>query len=179
MSELAIALLGPPGAGKGTQAAALAATHRLAHLSTGDLLRAAGRAGTEAGRAAKRFMDAGDLVPDALLFELLEDALPATGFLLDGFPRTLPQAEALGGRVGLAILLDVPDDLLVERLAARRRADDRPATIQRRLAVYHQQTEPVIAHYEGDGRLLRVDGVGDAETVRSRLTRSLRAAGFR
>jgi adenylate kinase len=108
MSELAIALLGPPGAGKGTQAVSLAAAHRLPYLSTGDLLRAAARTGTQAGRAAKRFMDAGDLVPDALLLELLEDALPATGFLLDGFPRTLPQAEALGGRVGLAILLDVP-----------------------------------------------------------------------
>ena len=124
-------------------------------------------------------MDAGELVPDALLLELLEDALPATGFLLDGFPRTLSQAEALGGRVALAILLDVPDAALVERLAARGRADDGPATIQRRLAVYHRQTEPVIAHYEGDGRLLRVDGAGDAETVRSRLNRSLRAAGVR
>jgi len=100
MSELAIALLGPPGAGKGTQAASLAEAHDLAHLSTGDLLRAAARAGTPSGRAAQRFMDAGDLVPDALLFELLEDALPATGFLLDGFPRTLAQPEALGGRVG-------------------------------------------------------------------------------
>lgn len=173
MFELAIALLGPPGAGKGTQAASLAEAHDLAHLSTGDLLRAAARAGTPSGRAAQRFMDAGDLVPDALLFELLEDALPATGFLLDGFPRTLAQAEALGGRVGLAILLDVPDDLLVDRLAARGRADDGPATIQRRLAVYHRQTEPVIAHYEGDGRLLRVDGVGDAEAVRGRLVRAL------
>jgi adenylate kinase len=179
MSELAIALLGPPGAGKGTQAVSLAAAHRLPYLSTGDLLRAAARTGTQAGRAAKRFMDAGDLVPDALLLELLEDALPATGFLLDGFPRTLPQAEALGGRVGLAILLDVPDDLLVERLAARGRADDGPATIQRRLAVYHQQTEPVIAHYEGDGRLLRIDGVGDADAVGNRLARSLHAAGIR
>jgi adenylate kinase len=173
MSELAIALLGPPGAGKGTQAVSLAEAHDLAHLSTGDLLRAAARAGTPSGRAAQRFMDAGDLVPDALLFELLEDALPATGFLLDGFPRTLAQAEALGGRVGLAILLDVPDDLLVDRLAARGRADDGPATIQRRLAVYHRQTEPVIAHYEGGGRLLRVDGVGDAEAVRGRLVRAL------
>jgi adenylate kinase len=179
MSELAIALLGPPGAGKGTQAAPLAAAHGLAHLSTGDLLRAAARAGTQAGRAAQWFMDAGDLVPDALLFELLADALPASGFLLDGFPRTLSQAQLLGDRVGLAILIDVPDGVLVQRLAARGRADDEPATIQRRLDVYRRQTEPVIAHYESDGLLLRVDGVGDADAVRSRLACSLRSAGVR
>ena len=109
MSDLGIVLLGPPGAGKGTQAGPLAADHGLAYLSTGDLLRAAARAGTPAGRSAQRFMNAaGELVPDALLLALLEEAMPAGGSLLDGFPRTLGQAEALGAQVDLAILIDVP-----------------------------------------------------------------------
>ena len=173
MSDLGIVLLGPPGAGKGTQAGPLAADHGLAYLSTGDLLRAAARAGTPAGRSAQRFMNAGELVPDALLFALLEEAMPAGGFLLDGFPRTLGQAEALGAQVDLAILIDVPDDVLTKRLAARARADDQPATIRRRLAIYHEQTAPLIAYYECDGRLVRVDGQGDTETVRSRLRGSV------
>lgn len=166
-------LLGPPGAGKGTQAGPLAADHGLGYLSTGALLRAAARAGTAAGRSAQRFMNAGELVPDALLFALLKEAMPAGGFLLDGFPRTVAQAEALGARVDLAILIDVPDDVLIERLAARARADDEPATIQRRLAVYHEQTAPLIAYYERGGRLCRVDGQGDTETVRARLRHSV------
>jgi len=164
MSDLGIVLLGPPGAGKGTQAAALAADHGLAYLSTGELLR-----GTPGDHPARRFMAAGDLVPDPLLFALLEQAMPAGGVLLDGFPRTLAQAEALGAHVDLAILIDVPDDALIGRLAARGRADDEPSTIARRLAVYHEQTAPVLAYYECDGRLIRVDGRGDAETVRGRL----------
>jgi len=173
MSDLGIVLLGPPGAGKGTQAAALVAEHRLAYLSTGELLRAAAQAGTPAGREAQRFMSAGELVPDALMFALLEEAMPTGGFLLDGFPRTLAQAGALGARVDLAVLIDVPDDVLTERLAARGRADDAPATIRRRLAVYHEQTRPLLAYYQGDGRLVRVDGQGDSETVRTRLSRAI------
>jgi len=164
MSDLGIVLLGPPGAGKGTQAGALAADHGLAYVSTGELLR-----GTPADHPAQRFMAAGDLVPDPLLLALLEQAMPAGGVLLDGFPRTLAQAEALGAHVDLAILIDVPDDVLIGRLAARGRADDEPSTIGRRLAVYHAQTAPVLAYYERDGRLVRVDGRGDAEAVRGRL----------
>jgi len=121
MSDLRLVLLGPPGAGKGTQAGALAADHRLACLSTGEMLR-----GTAAGHPARRFMAAGELVPDPLLFALLAETLPAGGVLLDGFPRTLAQAEALGARVDLAILIDVPDDVLIARLSARGRADDEP-----------------------------------------------------
>jgi len=170
MPDLRIVLLGPPGAGKGTQAGALAADHELAYLSTGELLR-----GTPAGHPARRFMAAGELVPDELLFSLLEEALPAGGVLLDGFPRTLAQAEALGAQVDLAILIDVPDEVLIGRLAARGRADDEPATVARRLAIYHEQTAPLIAYYERDGRLMRVDGQGDAETVRSRLTHGIAA----
>jgi adenylate kinase len=169
-----LVLLGPPGSGKGTQARPLAAARGLAYLSTGDLLRAAARAGTAVGRAARRFMDAGELVPDALLFEVLQEAMPADGFLLDGFPRTLAQARALDDRAEVsALLLDVPDEVLVQRLSARGRSDDEPLTVHRRLAVYHQETEPLIAYYERSGRLTRIDGVGTTEEVRERLMRSV------
>ena len=100
--------------------------------------------------------------------------MPAGGVLLDGFPRTLAQAEALGAQVDLAILIDVPDDVLIARLSARGRTDDEPATISRRLAVYHEQTAPSIAeYYERDRRLVRVDGRGDTETVRRRVRGSV------
>ena len=144
-----LVLLGPPGSGKGTQAKPFAAARGLTYLSTGELLRAAARAGTPAGRAASAFMDAGGLVPDELLLELLAEAMPASGFLLD-----------------------VPDEELVGRLSARGREDDQPETVRRRLAVYHEQTEPVAAYYERSGRLTRVDGVGDPEEVQARLLRA-------
>ena len=173
MSDLGIVLLGPPGAGKGTQAGPLAADHGLAYLSTGDLLRAAARAGTPAGRSAQRFMNAGELVPDALLFALLEEAMPAGGFLLDGFPRTLAQAEALGAQVDLAILIDVPDDVLTHGWPRGLAPTTNPRPSNGASPIYHEQTAPLIAYYERDGRLVRVDGQGDTETVRSRLRGSV------
>ncbi|WP_028066741.1 adenylate kinase [Solirubrobacter soli] len=167
-----LVLLGPPGSGKGTQAKPLAAARGLAYLSTGELLRAA-------GAAVRRFLDAGELVPDALLFELLGEAMPAGGVLLDGFPRTLSQAKALDERTAVeAILLDVPDDVVVERLAGRGRDDDTPDTVRRRLAVYHEQTEPLIAYYERGGRLVRVDGVGTAAEVGHRMRRAMNSGAW-
>jgi adenylate kinase len=163
-----LVLLGPPGSGKGTQAKPFAAARGLAYLSTGELLRATGDS------AARRYMDAGELVPDELLLALLGEAMPESGFLLDGFPRTLAQAELLDRRAQVrAVLLDVPDDVIVERLSARGRSDDEPETVRRRLAVYREQTEPLIAYYESSGRLTRVDGVGDEDEVQARLRRAV------
>ena len=207
MPELNLVLFGPPGAGKGTQAKPLAGERGLTYVSTGDLLRAAAATGTAAGRAAKRCMRAGELVPDAVVIALLREAVTDDGFILDGFPRTTAQAEALDAELdrlelGLprAILLDVPDEILVTRLAGRRicasaghefhlderppaqdgvcdldgspltrRADDEPATIARRLAVYHEQTEPLLDYYKPQGRLARIDGAGSPTTVAERL----------
>ena len=211
MPDLNLVLLGPPGAGKGTQAKPLAAERGLVYIATGDLLRSAVTTASEAGRTAKRYMDAGDLVPDALVFGLLIDAvagpMAAAGFILDGFPRTTPQADALDSELdrlqrprSRAILIDVPDDVVIGRLCGRRicvahgheyhvdyrpptragicdldgsplvrRDDDEPMTIRHRLAVYHEQTEPLIAHYEHRQRLCRVDGERDASEIRSRL----------
>lgn len=217
MSEINLVLLGPPGAGKGTQAKSLAADRGLAYIATGDLLRAAVATGSEAGRRAKGYMDAGELVPDELVFDAVAETLRrdavTSGFVLDGFPRTTAQAHALdielarlGRRLPAAILLDVPDDLLIRRLSGRRicmeqgheyhldyrppsragtcdldgsplvrRDDDEPATIRRRLAVYHDQTEPLIAHYEAQQRLHRVDGQGDPSEIRHRLAAAIPA----
>jgi adenylate kinase len=167
-----LVLLGPPGSGKGTQAKPFAAARGLAYLSTGELLRAAARPGS----AVQRFMDVGELVPDELVLELLAQAMPARGFVLDGFPRTIAQAELLDRRADVhAILLDVPDDALVARLSARGRADDEPATVRRRLAVYHEQTEPLVAHYERRERLTRIDGTGDTKDVHARFLRDVPA----
>jgi adenylate kinase len=168
-----LVMLGPPGSGKGTQAKPLAADHGLAYVSTGELLR-------EAGGEARRYMDRGELVPDELVVGLVNDALGHEGYILDGFPRTVAQAETLDGeleRAGralpLALLLHVPDDEVVHRLAGRGRADDDPATVRNRLRVYHEETEPVIAYYEGRDRLRRVDGCGSADDVAARLRDAL------
>ena len=201
-------LLGPPGAGKGTQAKPLAAERGLAYMATGDLLRTAVSAGVPAGREAKRYMDAGELVPDELIIGLLLEVVgrdaSAAGFILDGFPRTLEQARALDAaleRLGRPLpQANVRDEALIAPLSGRRicaqhgheyhlefrpparegscdldasplirRADDEPATIRRRLAVYHSQTEPLIAHFELRRRLLRVEGRGEPAEVRRRL----------
>jgi adenylate kinase len=171
MADLVI--LGPPGSGKGTQAKPLAAAHDLRYVSTSDLLR-------EAGDDVRRYMEAGELVPDDVVLGLVTGALGDGDSVLDGFPRTLAQAEALdaelegaGRDLPRAILLDVPDDEVVERLAGRRRADDDPETVRRRLAVYHDQTEPVIGYYERGGRLRRVDGCGEPEEIGRRLEDAL------
>jgi adenylate kinase len=209
--ELDLILLGPPGAGKGTQAAQLTADFGLPHIATGDMLRAAREAGTELGRLAQRYMDAGDLVPDdviiAMILERLAQDDAADGFLLDGFPRTTAQADALaeqlvehGRRLTAALLIDVPDEVVVARISGRRidpstgriyhlqfdpppagvdpatlvqRDDDREETVRKRLAVYHEQTKPLVAYYEERGLLQRFDGTLGPEEVHGHIRSTL------
>jgi adenylate kinase len=171
--EPVIVLLGPPGSGKGTQAERLGLTT----LSTGDLLRKAIDEDTELGRKAKEYIDRGDLVPDDVVVELISEALArldGEGVVLDGFPRTVEQAEALeevladrGRKLYAAVLVDVPDEEVVERISGRDdgRADDDPDTVRNRLRVYHEQTEPLVEFYEDRGPLRRVDGRGDPDEV--------------
>jgi adenylate kinase len=167
-----LVLIGAPGAGKGTQAETLRDDLGLCHLATGDLLRQHRANQTDLGHQAAAFMDAGRLVPDELVVSMLLDALPADvregrrGFLLDGFPRTLAQADRLDGTLRSAgleltavVLLAVDDELIVERLAGRGRSDDAPETVRRRLATFHEATESLIGHYEQRGLLRRVDGM--------------------
>lgn len=211
-------LLGAPGAGKGTQGALLADRRKIARISTGDLLRSAVRRDTQLGRDAKRFMEAGELVPDALILDLVREVLSGQGpveevggaeavrrgFLLDGFPRTAAQAEGLdamleqlGRPLDAVVVIDVPDEVIVQRISGRRscgscgavynvytdppqqedtcgacdaavtqRADDRPETVKRRLEVYREQTEPLIAHYRKKGAAVHVvDGDRPVEQV--------------
>jgi adenylate kinase len=175
--EPTIALLGPPGSGKGTQAARLRDELGFAPLATGDLLREAREAGTDLGRRASEYMDRGDLVPDDLIVAMVRDAisdLDGRPILLDGFPRTVAQADALAGALdehgrdlNAAILIDVPDDVVVERISGRQqgREDDRPETVRERLRVYHRETEPLVEYYESRGLLRRVDGAQDEDAV--------------
>ena len=200
MSELNLILFGPPGAGKGTQAARLQEDFRLPYVATGDILRAAVKDGTELGLKAKGFMDAGELVPDELVIDLIVDRIGADdardGFILDGFPRTRAQADALGEafdelgrRITAVLLFDVPDEDLVRRISGRRvsvktgrvyhvesdppkhegrcdvdgsrlvqRDDDKPEVVEKRLEVYHAETEPLVSYYDERGSLRRIDG---------------------
>jgi adenylate kinase len=179
--ELTIALLGPPGSGKGTQAARLRDQLGFAVLATGDLLREAQAAGTDLGRRASEYMDRGDLVPDALMVAMIRDAIASLDdrpVVLDGFPRTVAQADSLAGALGArgrdltaAVLVDVPDDVVVERISGRHqgRGDDRPETVRERLRVYHRETEPLVAYYSERGLLRRVDGAQDADAVEARV----------
>ncbi len=189
-----IVLLGAPGAGKGTQGQKLVEEFGIAHISTGDLLRAAVKAQSELGKQAKAYMDAGQLVPDQLVIDLVKERLgqpdAQKGFMLDGFPRNIAQAETLdaelkgmGVELDAALLVDVPFDVIVERLSSRRtcrscgytapagtdtcprcggemyqRDDDKPETISKRLDTYQNQTQPLIDYYEGHGILKSVDG---------------------
>ncbi|MFB9067813.1 adenylate kinase [Pseudofulvimonas gallinarii] len=179
-----IVLFGPPGSGKGTQAATLKDRLAVPHISTGDLLRAAVKAGTPLGQKVKSVMEAGQLVSDDLVLDLLEDRVAQddarAGFILDGYPRNLAQANALDAmleRIGqpldMALLLEVPHELIVERLAGRAaaegRKDDDPETVRARLKVYAEQTAPVADFYRQRRQLSEVDGTGTVDEVQARL----------
>lgn len=186
-----LVLLGPPGSGKGTQAARLKEYLQVPHISTGDLLRAEVASGTPLGVQAKEIMARGDFVSDEILLGMLEDrfARPdtANGFILDGYPRNLVQADALGvllerirQPMDFAVQLEVPTDLLVERIAGRAKAegrdDDSPDVVRNRLDKYTSQTAPVIEYYRQHGQLTVVDGVGSLDEVFSRLIEALAPA---
>ena len=174
--------LGPPGAGKGTQAQVLSERFSIPHISTGDILRAAVKEKTPLGQKAQGYMDRGELVPDELILDLIKERLrqpdTAEGWILDGFPRNVSQAEfldkllnELSSSADTVLNLEVPDEVLVERLLARKRKDDNESTIRRRLEVYHQDTVPVISYYTGRGILKEIDGNIAMEEV----TKSLEA----
>lgn len=161
--------LGPPGAGKGTQSKILADECGIPHISTGDMLREAVAKGTDLGVQAKSYMDKGELVPDSLILDMIRDRLnqsdTANGWILDGFPRNVSQAEFLDKLLeemnqayNRAVNLDVPDEVLVTRLLSRGRADDNEETIRRRLQVYREQTAPLIDYYSQHDTLVTVDG---------------------
>ena len=193
-----IIMLGAPGAGKGTQAKKIAAKYAIPHISTGDIFRANIKNNTELGQKAKTYMDKGELVPDELVVDLIMDRFKeadcANGYVLDGFPRTIPQAEALdkalsanGESVDYAINVEVPDENIINRMSGRRacvgcgatyqgicdacgeklilRDDDKPETVKNRLSVYHEQTQPLIEYYSGKGVLKEVDGTQPMDDV--------------
>ncbi len=202
-----IIMLGAPGAGKGTQAKRIAAKYGIPHISTGDIFRANIKGGTELGMKAKEYMDQGKLVPDEITIGMLLDRIHEAdcekGYVLDGFPRTIPQAESLtkalgdmGEAIDYAVNVDVPDSAIVSRMGGRRacvncgatyhiefnppkqegvcdacgeklilRDDDKPETVQNRLAVYHEQTQPLIDYYKKAGVLAEVDGTQDMDKV--------------
>lgn len=210
-----IIMLGAPGAGKGTQAKRIAEHYHIPHISTGDIFRANIKNGTELGKKAKSYMDQGLLVPDELTCDLVTDRVAkedcANGYILDGFPRTIPQAEALeralqaqGTDVDFAVDVDVPDASIVDRMAGRRacvgcgatyhvkynptkidgicdvcgqelilRDDDKPETVQKRLDVYHAQTQPLIDFYGKKGVLRTVDGTQDMNAVFADIVKTL------
>jgi adenylate kinase len=179
-----IVLMGPPGAGKGTQAVSLASQLGIPHISTGDIFRSNVLAETELGLLAKKYMDAGEYVPDTVTNEMVKHRLAqsdaAAGFLLDGYPRTVAQVaeldailQKLGSKVDLVIELTVDIDEVVSRLVQRAaqqgRTDDSEDVIRRRLEVYAEQTAPLIEAYRARGLLKAVDGMGEIEQVRARL----------
>ena len=215
MTERNLVLLGPPGAGKGTQAERLVEDFDVPYYATGNILREAVEQGSELGREAKGFMDSGKLVPDELICNVIAQRLDSGeadfGFLLDGFPRTIGQAEMLDGALAdrdrsltAVLLIEAPDEEVVRRLSGRRtcvknqhvyhlefdppknegvcdqdgskliqRDDDKPETVQNRLAVYHEQTAPLIDWYDGKGLLRRFDGTRAPEEVHSRIRATL------
>lgn len=210
-----IIMLGAPGAGKGTQAKRMAEKYKIPHISTGDILRSNISRGTELGKKAKSFIDAGALVPDELVIQLVADRLEEedakAGFIFDGFPRTIPQAESLdrmlkekGRQIEYAVNIDVPDTVIVDRMSGRRfcancgasyhtaylkpekdgvcdkcggdlalRKDDEPETVLKRLAVYHEQTEPLIAYYRKNEVLREVDGTKEVAEILAEIQKQL------
>ena len=215
MTELNLILLGPPGAGKGTQAERLVGDFGLPYYATGDILRAAVKEESELGQEAKAYMDRGDLVPDDLICRVVVERVDSPeardGFLLDGFPRTIPQADALAEalenldrRLTATLLIDVSDDEVIRRLSGRRvckdkghtyhlifdppknegfcdqdgsplvqRDDDREETVRHRLKVFHDQTKPLIEHYEKRGLLRRFDGSRSPDEVHGHIRATL------
>ena len=174
-----IVFIGPPGAGKGTQAERLVETYEMAHLSTGDMLRAARDAQTPVGQEAEKYMSAGELVPDDVIVKIIAERLEEPdcqrGYLLDGFPRTVGQAGALDAMLGqkgtpldVVLELRVPEDELFNRLAGRGRADDKPEVIRQRLTNYREQTAPVLDYYSERGLLKSIDGLGTVDEVFAR-----------
>ncbi len=172
--------LGPPGAGKGTQAVVIADLYQIPHISTGDILRAAVKAKTPLGVKAHSYMNAGELVPDDLILDLIKERLSQSdakkGWILDGFPRNVSQAEFLEKLLqelqlaaDCVLNLEVPDEILVERLLERNRKDDNETTIRRRLEVYHQDTVPVTSFYNDRGMLKAVNGNNSLEGVTAAL----------
>lgn len=175
-------ILGPPGAGKGTQAEMLCRAIGVPHVSTGDMLRDHADRSTELGSRAKEIMEAGDLVPDEIVIAMVEERLSAPdaacGFILDGFPRTLSQAVALDAAlsetpVEVAIAIEVPESEIVARMAARGRSDDTEEAVRTRLARYREQTEPLVDFYAQRGSAIRVDGVGTLHEVLTRIVEAL------
>jgi len=181
-----VLFLGAPGSGKGTQGSVLAERLGFPKITTGDLLRAAVKAGTPLGREAKKFMDDGKLVPDTIILSLIKDELAKPearqGAILDGFPRTAPQAELVdrtlgerGQRLNHILLLDVPEEELVRRMMARAaqegRSDDTPEAIKTRLEVYQRDTAPLIAHYAQRGIVHRVPGTGTVNDIATEIKR--------
>lgn len=186
-------LIGPPGAGKGTQAVRLSASLGVPAISTGDIFRENVRSETELGTKAKAYMDAGDNVPDSLTNDLVRDRLAqsdcAEGFLLDGYPRTTDQVRALdeflaehGTAMDVVIELVADPDVVVERLKKRAldqgRSDDDESVVRHRLEVYRQQTAPLIDLYDGRGMLAKVDGIGEIDEVTARISDALAARGI-
>ena len=175
--------LGPPGAGKGTQAARLCDANGMSHLSTGDLLRSEVAAGTALGQEAEAVMNRGELVSDALVLAIVESqlkGLSSGGWLLDGFPRTVPQADALEPLldelkqpIEAVVLLELDDAVLIERLLARGRDDDNEAVIRNRLEVYREKTSPLISFYRDKGLLVSVEANGSVEEITERITKVL------
>lgn len=186
-----IVFFGAPGSGKGTQATLLKSTFGIPHISTGDLLRGHVARGTALGLKAKAVMEAGQLVSDELVLGMLEDRLAeadaAPGFILDGYPRNLAQADALGALLAridqpldVVVKLNVPNEAILERcakrFAAEGRKDDNPDVVRGRLAVYAEQTAPVAAFYARTGKLVEVDGVGELAEVSARVLAAVRSA---
>jgi adenylate kinase len=188
MTSPRLLLLGPPGAGKGTQAARLVRELGIPQISTGDMLRAAVRAGAQVGRQAQAYMERGDLVPDEVVIGVAEERLQqpdaSKGFVLDGFPRTPGQARALddllerlGVRLERCVALQVPEEALVERLLQRAgiegRVDDSAETIRNRMRVYREQTQPLLDYYRRRGVLREVDGEGSIDEVAARIREAI------